>query len=77
MATGSELAVPLNVSRAQYIINLFNMERTKAMLRKRRKPADELDAGRILDALVEWDEETGGANTHQLSVRYNQLLDAA
>lgn len=77
MTTGSELAVPLNVSRAQYIIDLFNLERTKALLRKRRKPAGELEASRILDALVAWDVETGGANTHQLSVKYNQLLDAA
>lgn len=77
MATGSELAVPLNVSRAQYIIDLFNLERTKMLLRKRRKPAEDLDAGRILGELVDWDAETGGANTHQLSVKYNQLLDAA
>jgi hypothetical protein len=77
MATGSELAVPLNVSRAQYIIDLFNVERTQALLRKRRKLATDLDASRILDALVAWDVEVGGANTHQLSVKYNQLLDAA
>jgi hypothetical protein len=77
MTTGSELAVPLNVSRAQYIIDLFNLERTQALLRKRRKSAESIDAGRILGALVEWDVETGGANTHQLSVKYNQLLDAA
>lgn len=77
MATGSELAVPLNVSRAEYIIGLFNVERTKALLRKRRKPNTDLDASRILDALVAWDEATGGANTHQLSVKYNELMDAA
>lgn len=77
MTTGSELAVPLNVTRAQYIIDLFNVDRTKAMLAKRRKPAGDLDASRILDALVEWDVEMGGANTHQLSVKYNALMDDA
>lgn len=76
MATGSELAVPFGVTRAQYIIDLFNVERTKAMLAKRHKPSADIEASRILDDLVAWDVEAGGANTHQLSVRYNELLDA-
>lgn len=74
-SVGSDLAVPPNVSRSQYIIDLFNVERTQALLRKRSKPDAEQDARRILDALVAWDVETGGGNTHQLSVKYNQLLD--
>lgn len=74
-SVGSDLAVPPNVSRGQYIIDLFNVERTQALLHKRSKPAAERDALRVLDALVAWDVEIGGANTHQLSVKYNQLLD--
>jgi len=74
MATGSELAVPPNVERGQYIRDLFNLTRTQALLARRRKPVDGATA--ILDALVAWDTEMGGANTHQLSVRYNELLDA-
>jgi hypothetical protein len=77
MTTGSELAVPPNISRAQYIIDLFNFERTKALLQKRKKPGTKRAADAILDALVAWDVETGGANTHQLSVKYNALLDGA
>ena len=74
---GSELAVPPNVSRAQYIRDLFVLERTRFLLTRRKKPATDEDAGKILDALVEFDAaKEGGANTHELSVRYNELLDA-
>ncbi len=76
MTTGSELAVPLGVSRAQYIRNLFMLERTRFLLARRKKKQDGAD--KILDALVEWDAGQDPApNTHELSVKYNQLLDLA
>ncbi len=76
--TGSALAVPPNVSRAQYIRDLFGVDRTRFLLMRRRKTATSETASAVLDALVAWDsEQTGGADTHQLSVKYNELLDGA
>lgn len=77
MATGSELAVPMGITRGQYIRDLFNLERTKHLLGKRRKSNTEQAAIRILNDLVAWDIEMKGANTHQLSVKYNALMDDA
>lgn len=80
MTTGSDVVVPLGSTRAVTIRRLFMPERTQFLLMCRKKADTSPDAaGRILDALVEWDE-TGKkltANTHELSVKYNELLDGA
>ena len=76
---GSEVIVPLGVSRATQIKRLFMPERTQFLLMRRRKADHSLEAaGRILDALVAWDEgQASPPNTHELSVKYNELLDGA
>ncbi len=80
MTTGSDVVVPLGSTRAVTIRRLFMVERTQFQLMRRKKADHSPDAaGRILDALVEWDatEKKSEANTHELSVRYNELLDGA
>lgn len=80
MTTGSEVIVPLGVTRGVQIRRLFMPERTQFLLMRRRKADHSPEAaGRILDALVEWDEteKKSAANTHELSVKYNELLDGA
>ena len=74
---GSQLAFSPTISRGQYIRDLFNPERTRFLLARRSRPSAEADANAILDALVAWDETQKDANTHQLSVRYNERLDGA
>ena len=79
MTTGSEVIVPLGVTRATQIRRLFMPERTQCLLMRRRKADHSPDAvGKILDALVEWDTaQASPPNTHELSVKYNELLDGA
>lgn len=80
MTTGSDVIVPMGSTRAVQIRRLFMPERTQFLLMRRKKADHSPEAaGRILDALVEWDEteKKNEANTHELSVRYNELLDEA
>ena len=79
MSTGSEVIVPLGVTRADQIRRLFMPERTQFLLMRRKKADHSSDAaGKILDALVEWDTaQASPPNTHELSVKYNELLDGA
>lgn len=78
MTTGSEVIVPMGVTRATQIRRLFMPERTQFLLMRRRKPASGAAAAAILDALVAWDEaQASPPNTHELSVKYNELLDGA
>lgn len=72
--TGSPLYVGEGQTRAGVIRALFNLERTAALLKKRRK--DPAKASVILDRLVADDAAAGHKwNTYELSQAYNRILD--